>query len=132
MCISHPPITYNRTLHIAIPTVKKGQTRTKNDLLMYAFILVISTVLSNVYLMTQVKNNRFTKVDVSIKDSFSHFKPMMLLFVPILAMTFYHQINFFANIILIQLYGGIGAAICFTLKKESTVPSSKAVFCKEM
>lgn len=67
--------------------------RTKNDLLMYAFILAISTVLSNVYLMTQVKNNRFTKVDVSIKDSFSHFKPMMLLFVPILAMTFYHQMD---------------------------------------
>ena len=67
--------------------------RTANDLLIYALILVIGTTISDIYLLLKVKKWIPYRKKVSIKASLVHLKPVIVLFVPILAMTLYHQMD---------------------------------------
>lgn len=88
-------LTVTRNLIIKLITVIGlfFLVHSKNDLLMYAFILVIGTVLSDLYLMTQVKKRIPIKSKISFRNAFRHLRPTILLFVPILAMTLYNQMN---------------------------------------
>lgn len=67
--------------------------KTANDLLLYAFILVIGTTISDIYLLLKVKKWISDRKKVSLKTSILHLKPVMTFFTPILAMTLYHQMD---------------------------------------
>lgn len=66
--------------------------RTKNDLNIYAFILMMSIVISDIYLMIKVRKYVGIKVP-KIRYAFYHLIPCISLFVPIIAMTLYHQMD---------------------------------------
>lgn len=66
--------------------------KNKNDLLLYAVIMVIGTVLSDFYLIVLAR--RYVRnVEVDIKEVQSHLSPCLWLFVPIVAITLYQQID---------------------------------------
>ena len=66
--------------------------KTRKDILIYAFILVIGTILSDVYLVSQVKKyvkgTRTTFYEIII-----HIKPCIALFIPVVAMSIYQQMD---------------------------------------
>lgn len=67
--------------------------KTADDLLLYAFILVIGTTISDIYLLLKVKKWIPKRKKISIKSSLTHLKPVIALFIPIMAMTLYHQMD---------------------------------------
>ena len=66
--------------------------KTRKDILIYAFILVIGTILSDVYLVSQVK--KYVKgTRTTLYEMIIHIKPCIVLFVPVVAMSIYQQMD---------------------------------------
>lgn len=66
--------------------------KSKSDLLLYAFILVIGTLCSDLYLLLKTRKY-LNGVKTTYMDALQHFVPCLWLFVPIVAITFYQQID---------------------------------------
>ena len=66
--------------------------RNKHDLNIYAFILMMSIVVSDIYLMIKVRKYVDIKIP-RIEAAILHLMPCISLFVPIIAMTLYHQMD---------------------------------------
>lgn len=64
----------------------------KNDTWIYALILAGSTIVSNIVLWIKI-HNYVIRVKIPIKDALRHVKPAVLLFIPYVAMTLYHQMD---------------------------------------
>ena len=66
--------------------------RTRKDILIYAFILVIGTILSDIYLISQVK--KYVKgIKTTFYEMITHIKPCIALFIPVVAMSIYQQMD---------------------------------------
>lgn len=66
--------------------------KTRKDILIYAFILVIGTILSDVYLVSQVK--KYVKgTRTTFYEMIIHIKPCIALFIPVVAMSIYQQMD---------------------------------------
>lgn len=66
--------------------------KTRKDILIYAFILVIGTILSDVYLVSQVK--KYVKgTRTTLHEIIIHIGPCIALFVPVVAMSIYQQMD---------------------------------------
>ena len=66
--------------------------KTRKDILIYAFILVIGTILSDIYLISQVK--KYVKgTKTTFYEMIAHIKPCIALFIPIVAMSIYQQMD---------------------------------------
>lgn len=66
--------------------------KTRKDILIYAFILVIGTILSDVYLVSQVK--KYVKgTRTTLYEMIVHIKPCVVLFIPVVAMSIYQQMD---------------------------------------
>ena len=62
--------------------------RSENDLLMYALILALSALISQLYLWTKIrKHAQFEKVKAN--NIFRHLKPNIVLFIPVIAYSIY-------------------------------------------
>lgn len=66
--------------------------KTKNDLWIYALILALSNAISNIYLWIILKKN-VSFVKVPIKDVLSNLKPLLILFIPVIAVSIYRQMD---------------------------------------
>lgn len=66
--------------------------RSKEDLLLYAFIMVIGTLLSDLYLVV-LSRKYISTTKVNRKEILSHLSPCLWLFIPIVAITLYQQID---------------------------------------
>ena len=66
--------------------------KTRKDILIYAFILVIGTILSDLYLVSQVK--KYIKgTRTTFYEMIIHIKPCITLFIPVVAMSIYQQMD---------------------------------------
>lgn len=66
--------------------------KTRKDILIYAFILVIGTILSDIYLISQVK--KYVKgTRTTFYEMIIHIKPCIALFIPVVAMSIYQQMD---------------------------------------
>lgn len=66
--------------------------KTRGDILIYAFILVIGTILSDLYLVSQVK--KYVKgTRTTFYEMIIHIKPCITLFIPVVAMSIYQQMD---------------------------------------
>lgn len=87
-------LTVNRNLIIKLITLLGVFifVRSRNDILIYAFILVIGTILSDIYLISQVK--KYVKgTKTTFYEMIAHIKPCIALFIPIVAMSIYQQMD---------------------------------------
>lgn len=87
-------LTVNRNLIIKLITLLGVFifVRSRNDILIYAFILVIGTILSDIYLISQVK--KYVKgTNTTFYEMIAHIKPCIALFIPIVAMSIYQQMD---------------------------------------
>lgn len=87
-------LTVNRNLIIKLITLLGVFifVRSRNDILIYAFILVIGTILSDIYLISQV--NKYVKgTKTTFYEMIAHIKPCIALFIPIVAMSIYQQMD---------------------------------------
>lgn len=87
-------LTVNRNLIIKLITLLGVFifVRSRNDILIYAFILVIGTILSDIYLISQVK--KYVKgTKTTFYEMVAHIKPCIALFIPIVAMSIYQQMD---------------------------------------
>ena len=87
-------LTVNRSLIIKLITLLGVFifVRSRNDILIYAFILVIGTILSDIYLISQVK--KYVKgTKTTFYEMIAHIKPCIALFIPIVAMSIYQQMD---------------------------------------
>lgn len=66
--------------------------RQKSDLILYIIIMALGNLLSQVYLWLYVR--RYVKFsNVSAHDIFKHFKPMLILFIPTIAISIYNYMD---------------------------------------
>ena len=67
--------------------------KTTNDLIKYILIMSSSTLLSQLVLYPFLKKNGIEIVKVSLKDIIKHFKPMLILFIPVIAVSIYKMMD---------------------------------------
>lgn len=66
--------------------------KNENDLIVYTYILAISSLISQLYLWLFIKKDvTFTKV--SIKEIFANLKPCLILFIPVIAYSIYRVMD---------------------------------------
>lgn len=66
--------------------------KTKNDVYTYAFVSVIGVLLSQIILWIMLKKYiRFTRI--TFKDIIPHIKPNLVLFIPVIAISFYNSMD---------------------------------------
>lgn len=67
--------------------------KTSEDLIKYIIILQGSTLLSQVVLFAFLRKNKIRFIKVKYKDIIKHLKPMLVLFIPVVALSVYKMID---------------------------------------